>query len=128
MKDSELPQEIRELISASVPTLDALELLMTLARTSEQTWTLDQLLHGIPTLKPSEARQYLQLFVDRRLLTTSPEGVQFAPGTPAVAQAMSALCRAYNERPVTLIRTIYAIADERKIQSFADAFRLKRDS
>jgi hypothetical protein len=35
------------------------------------------------------------------------------------------LAQAYRERPVTLIRVIYALRDSR-IQSFADAFRLRR--
>jgi len=34
------------------------------------------------------------------------------------------LARAYQERPVTLIRVIYALRDT-KIQSFADAFKLR---
>jgi hypothetical protein len=35
------------------------------------------------------------------------------------------LALAYKERPVTLFRVIYALRDL-KIQSFADAFKLKR--
>jgi hypothetical protein len=35
------------------------------------------------------------------------------------------LAQAYNERPVTLIRMIYALRDP-KIQSFADAFKLRK--
>ena len=36
------------------------------------------------------------------------------------------LAKAYEERPVTLFRLIYALRD-RKIQSFADAFKLRKD-
>ena len=35
------------------------------------------------------------------------------------------LAQAYNERPVTLIRMIYALRDPR-IQSFADAFKIRK--
>jgi hypothetical protein len=42
-------------------------------------------------------------------------------------RAIGLLLRAYNERPVTLIRTVYAIADAKKIQAFADAFKIKKD-
>ena len=35
------------------------------------------------------------------------------------------LAQAYEQRPVTLIRLIYALRD-RKIRSFADAFRLRK--
>ena len=36
------------------------------------------------------------------------------------------LAQAYNDRPVTLTRMIYALRDP-KIQSFADAFKLRKD-
>lgn len=36
------------------------------------------------------------------------------------------LAQAYRERPVTLFRIIYALRDG-KVQSFADAFRLRKD-
>ena len=35
------------------------------------------------------------------------------------------LAKAYRERPVTLVRIIYALRDS-KVQSFADAFRLRK--
>jgi hypothetical protein len=43
-----------------------------------------------------------------------------------LACAVEQLAEAYNERPVTLIRTIYAPA-ETKIQSFADSFKFRKD-
>lgn len=127
MKDSELSREVRELIFTSVPTLDALELLVCLARCPGRIWTLQQLAEAIPQLKQAEAQDNLSLFVARRLVRAAGEGHEFAPGTAPLAEAVVGLLRAYEERPVTLIRTVYAIADERKIQSFADAFRLKRE-
>jgi hypothetical protein len=36
------------------------------------------------------------------------------------------LAKVYNERPVTLIRMIYALKDT-KIQSFADAFKIRKE-
>ena len=36
------------------------------------------------------------------------------------------LAQAYEQRPVTLIRLIYALRDS-KIRSFADAFKLRKD-
>jgi hypothetical protein len=38
---------------------------------------------------------------------------------------VATLAQAYEERPVTLIRLIYALRD-RKIRSFADAFKLRK--
>jgi hypothetical protein len=45
---------------------------------------------------------------------------------PAFQAHLKTLAQAYEERPVTLIRLIYALRD-RKIRSFAEAFRLRKD-
>jgi len=43
-----------------------------------------------------------------------------------VATHLPILAQAYEQRPVTLVRLIYALRD-RSIQSFADAFKLRKD-
>ena len=53
------------------------------------------------------------------------ESYQYSPASPDLDEAVRALTRVYNARPVTLVRMIYAPKDE-KIRSFADAFRLKK--
>ena len=46
--------------------------------------------------------------------------------SPATQDAViAALEKAYNERPVSLVRLIYALK-EQKIRSFADAFKLRK--
>jgi len=73
-------------------------------------------------------REAVALFRAQGILSGTPEGrLLYRPASPAVESAVGLLLRAYNERPVTLIRTVYAIADAKKIQAFADAFKLKRD-
>ena len=43
-----------------------------------------------------------------------------------VARHLATLAQAYEQRPVTLVRLIYALRDK-KIRSFADAFKLRKD-
>ena len=50
---------------------------------------------------------------------------RYSPASPELDALVRALTKVYNERPVTLVRMIYAPRDE-KIRSFADAFRLKK--
>jgi hypothetical protein len=45
---------------------------------------------------------------------------------PGMEGYVRTLAQAYEERPVTLIRLIYALRDS-KIRSFADAFKLRKD-
>ena len=42
-----------------------------------------------------------------------------------IARHLPILSQAYEQRPVTLVRLIYALRD-RSIQSFADAFKLRK--
>jgi len=72
-------------------------------------------------------RESLALLRTQGILSETPDGIVYRPDSPAVESAIGLLLRAYNERPVTLIRTVYAIADAKKIQAFADAFKIKKD-
>ena len=48
----------------------------------------------------------------------------FGPATPELTAAATKLLQFYRERPVTLIRIIYARANDR-LKAFAEAFRLR---
>jgi DNA-binding transcriptional regulator GbsR (MarR family) len=50
---------------------------------------------------------------------------RYAPATPELRRAVELLAVAYNERPVTLVRLVYNRPSA--AQSFADAFRIKKD-
>jgi hypothetical protein len=70
---------------------------------------------------------YLMAFKARDLVREeAPQKFRYAPANQALDQSARALVTAFNERPVTLIRAIYTLADS-KIQSFADSFRLRND-
>jgi hypothetical protein len=51
--------------------------------------------------------------------------VRYRPASEELRMYGDMLALAYKERPVTLIRMIYALRDSR-IQTFADAFKLRR--
>ena len=127
MNDAVLSEAIHRLIHSSVPDLDALELLVFLADHPDRAWNAESLAGAVRPMSESAIRQYLGLYREQKLVEPAEPGVVFRPATPELASAVRELCTAYNERPVTLIRTVYAIADARKIQAFADAFRLKKE-
>jgi hypothetical protein len=54
------------------------------------------------------------------------EALRYRPYSDEAHRHVQTLAKAYEERPVTLIRLIYALRD-RKIRSFADAFKLRKD-
>ena len=130
MNETELPREVRQLIHSSVPSIDVLEVLVQVIRHREVPRSVADL---IEVLQPSGvtepvAREALALLRTQGILSETPEGhILCRPDSPAVERTLGLLLQAYNERPVTLIRTVYAIADAKKIQTFADAFKIKKD-
>jgi hypothetical protein len=52
---------------------------------------------------------------------------RYSPHTPELAERTARLLQVYRERPVTMIKLVYASARD-PLKSFADAFRLKRES
>lgn len=129
MTDSELPKNLLLLIQNGIPTLPAAELLVFLARHPEKAWKCEEIVGAIrpAAVTIPEGEKYLAAFEAQGLIRGDSGLFQFAPASPELKDAVLALVHAYDERPVTLIRTIYALADS-KIQSFADSFKLNKDS
>jgi hypothetical protein len=130
VNETELPAEVRQLIHSSVPSIDALEVLIQVVRHRDTPRTLPELIEVLGRAAVSEpvVRESLALFRGQGILSETPDGtILYRPDSPAVDTAVGLLLRAYNERPVTLIRTVYSIADAKRIQAFADAFKLKKD-
>ncbi len=130
MSDTDLPANVRRLVESVVPTMDALELLVFLARHPNEQWTAAEMaseMHPVVIAAPA-VNQYLALFESHGLVSTTPDArFQHRPTSPELEAACSALVKAYAERPVTLIRTVYGTVESSKIQSFADAFKIKKD-
>ena len=110
--------------------MDALEILILLVQHPDQDWTAEAIVGELrhdPDALPAVQR-CLALFRAGGLLAPGEVGaVLYRPATAELGATVASLVQAYNERPVTLIRTLYAIADSRKIQAFADAFRIRKD-
>ena len=129
MSASDLPEELSRFIQSSVPTYMAAELLLFLSQSPDKQWKPEEIVNEIQprVITLSAAKEYLALFKTQGLVVEKQDTqYQYRPASPEAVTAVSALAKAYNERPVTLIRTIYALADN-KIQSFADAFKLKKE-
>lgn len=129
MEDAAFSDEFCQFLRATVPTVDAAELLLLLHREPERWWSAEEtaaaLAPGV-SLPEAGATQYFGVFQSAALVAVGPDKrVQYRPADSALEAHVRLLARAYAERPVTLIRVIYALRDN-KIQSFADAFRLRR--
>ena len=129
MEDADFSDEFCRFLRAAVPSVDAAELLLLLARERERWWSAQEAAAALlPGAAPSEAdlARYLALFQAGGLIAVGPDKrVQYRPAHSGIEAHVATLAQGYHERPVTLIRVIYALRDL-SIQSFADAFKLKR--
>jgi hypothetical protein len=129
MEDAAFSDEFVRFLRAAVPSVDAAELLLLLSRERERWWSAEEAAGALaPVATPSAAdiARYFGLFQTGGLVAVGPDKrVQFRPAHSGLEAHMTTLAQAYLQRPVTLIRVIYALRDS-SIQSFADAFRLKR--
>jgi hypothetical protein len=114
MEDSAFSDEFCRFIQTAVPSVDAAEVLLQLFGEPERWWD------------PAALQAPVDGFQARGLIAVGPDKrVQYRPANPELDAHVRTLAQAYKERPVTLIRMIYALRDTR-IQTFADAFKLRR--
>jgi hypothetical protein len=128
MMASHLPQGLIEFIHECVPTYQAAELLLFFAAHPESDYSAEDIVVAMRpvVITVPAVKEYASLFVDKRLIQQSQERYRYGPSTMELERGIGDLAHAYNEKPVTLIRAIYGIADS-KIQSFADSFKLRKD-
>jgi hypothetical protein len=130
MEDAEFSDDFCRFLQGAVRGVDAAELLLLLQSQPERAWSAAD---AVAALRPSvtlgeqEAARYFADFQASGLVAPEPDGrVRYRPASETLGEQVRKLAIAYRERPVTLIRIIYALRDS-GIRSFADAFRLKRN-
>lgn len=127
MAESPLPFEVRDLVVRRLHSMEEIEALLALADEPD----------GLPIESLRERLRLpasgLPLDSLRRLVanglvahdTRHPDRYCYAVTDAATRRAVDLLRAAYNERPVTLVRLVYSRPNV--AQSFADAFRIKRE-
>lgn len=129
MEDVEFSDAFCAFIQRAIPAVDAAEFLLFIADRPDLSWGLEdavrKLKPGVNITEPDAAR-YLEGFREHGLVEAGEgDKFRFKAATPELAAHVRSLAQAYEERPVTLIRVIYALRDS-KIRTFADAFRLRK--
>ena len=129
MEDAAFSEDFLRFLRAAVPTVDAAELLLLLHGEPQRWWAAPEAAAALvpaATLNEADVARYFGVFQTAGLIAVGPDKrVQYRPACAVLDDNVRTLAQAYRERPVTLIRVIYALRDSR-IRSFADAFRLRR--
>ena len=125
-----LPEEVKTFLEANIDSVDQLEILRVLGEDPQKEWCADDLAREVQT-SPQTIGSHLSLLQARGLLTLETrEGKllsRYGPNTPELAERAAHLLQIYRQRPVSMIKLVYASARD-PLKSFADAFRLKKES
>lgn len=113
-------------IRAAIRSVWALEALRCLRAQNSRAWSARALTQE---LRVSELviQEVLSTFKSIGLLSSDAEGaVRYVPASPELDAVVGEILAEYQRRPVSVMKEIYAV-DTKKIQDFANAFRLKKN-
>jgi hypothetical protein len=121
-----IPEDLLRFLNANVDSIEQLELLRITGEYPDRQWNVQEL-----ATKAQASLASIAVLEQRGFLKTQTCGsvVICTRGTmvPETEAMLARLLQFYNERPVTLIRIVFASASER-LKAFSDAFRLRKDS
>ena len=123
----ELPREVRDLVARRLHNMEEVEVLLLLAGTTEA-FTSEEVRERLRLSAPSMTLSALARLETNGLITaegTDNPRYRYSPESAEMRAAVDMLAKAYNERPVTLVRLVYNRPT--RAQNFADAFRLRKD-
>jgi len=125
VEDIEFSPGFCRFIQTAITAVDAAELLLLFHAQPQVALTIEEAAGKLgPGVAQVEIARHLEVFEARGLISRDALRYRYLPGSPD-AEYVARLAQAYAQRPVTLVRIIYALRDS-KIQSFADAFKLRK--
>jgi hypothetical protein len=121
-----IPDQLLQFVRRHIKSVWTLDLLVLMQREARRAWTLEALARELRG-NQSLVQNALSALAGAGLLQQEGGGAyRYAPASTELEAIAAELARHYAERPVALIKEI-ASAPNEKIQSFADAFRIKKD-
>ncbi|HUG90377.1 MAG TPA: hypothetical protein VML55_06070 [Planctomycetaceae bacterium] len=125
----EFPDDVQRLLSEHISSVAQLEVLLLLREQRERAWSAAEVAKALYTTPEMVAEQLADL--ERRGLLAFDAGAEpqyrYWPASPELDNQVSRLDTIYRERRVAVITYIYSQPLD-KVRTFADAFRLRKDS
>ena len=125
--DADLPTEAKQFLRAHIQSLEQLEILAAMRGQRDRDWTAQAIYETILSNEKSIAARLLQF--EAAGLVLSKQGsvptYRYQPRDAGLEAAADATLRAYRERRVLVIETIFR-PDADPAKSFAEAFRFKQ--
>lgn len=121
---SDLPDVVTRDVDLYIDNLDSLEVVMLLYREQVRAWTADQVASRL-RISARVARRELERMSARGIATLG-DAFRFDGSDPDRAAAVARVAAVYGTRRIELINYV-ASQTLKRIQSIADAFRIKKD-
>jgi hypothetical protein len=123
----DFPPELKQFIAQNVESLAQLETLLLLHRDPQREWSLAELARDLYI--SADMCEGIVADLERRRLTVRSESgdrYRFHADDVTTHQLVDQLAQYYRERRVAVITELYS-KPSKKVQTFADAFRLRRE-
>jgi DNA-binding Lrp family transcriptional regulator len=124
-----IPEEITQFLDSNIESIDQLEILRILGEDAGKEWSVADLAQVVQA-KPQAVATHLAALHSRGLVTRVGREAEPSWRHGAATQELGArvdrLLRLYSERPVTLIKLVYAQGGN-PLRAFADAFRIRKE-
>lgn len=122
------PEDVVRFLDAHVESIDQLEILRVLGEEPAREWSAGALAAEVQ-VAPRAIEAHLTALRGRGLVGAEARGAEtvyrFGPATPELDALARRVLQCYRERPVSMIKLVYARADD-PLRAFADAFRLRK--
>jgi hypothetical protein len=123
-----LPEDVCRFLGENIESIDQLEVLRVLGEGPAREWTAAALAAEVQG-PPADMAEHLAALARRGLIATERRGAEavwrYAPASPELDGIVGRLLKCYRERPVSMIKLVYAQAAD-PLRAFADAFRLRK--
>ncbi len=117
-------------MEANIDSVDQLEILRVLGEDPNRQWRAADLAGEVQTPPPAIGTHLAALHARGLLIVQMRETesyCRYGPRNAETADKLAQLLQVYRERPVSMIKHVYARARD-PLKSFAEAFRLKKES
>jgi hypothetical protein len=122
----DFPLELKQFIAQHVESLAQLEALLILRQNAQKPWKSAELCQRL-YISPDMCEGILVDLIRRGFAERTAEGgVQYRPPSDDADRLLNDLAAIYQERRVAVITEIYS-KPVNKVQTFADAFRLRKE-
>ena len=122
----DFPAELKQFIAQHVESLAQLEALLILRQDAQKEWRSPELAQRL-YITPDMCEAILADLNRHGFAERLPEGgYRYRPNSPDVDRMIGNLAEVYQQRRVAVITEIYS-KPVNKVQTFADAFRLRRE-